>query len=216
MRVTIFGCGLTGLVTGWALADVGNEVLLVPGQGESVEAVRQLRLDFNEPGLGERLQEQFSQGRLAVSADQQQAFRHGEVFFVALAADRQDEAEQWLTALAISRDESLTVVNQSTFPVGAAERLRERMLLQREQQGIANDIYLLALPSFLQEGAAIQTFTRPKRILLGSDNEWGLRLVTELLRPFSRNQGQLMVMPTKAAEFTKYAINGMLATKLSF
>ena len=216
MRVTIFGCGLTGMVAGWALADVGNEVVLVPCGGESVEGLRRLQLDFNEPGLNDRLREQFAQGRLRVTDDRQAAFGHGEVFFLALPADRVEVAEQLLGELALAREDSLTVVNQSTFPVGAAARLRDMMLLQREQRGIASDIYLLALPSFLQEGAAIQTFTRPKRILLGSDDEWGLRLVSELLRPFSRNQGQLMVMSTRAAEFTKYAINGMLATKLSF
>jgi len=216
MRVTIFGCGLTGLVTGWALADVGNEVLLVPCEGESAAALQRLELDFNEPGLNDRLREQFAQGRLRISDQHDAAFRHGEVFFIALPADHQERAERILAALAVSRDEGLTVVNQSTFPVGAAARLRELMLLERESRGMVNDVYFLALPSFLQEGAAIQTFTRPKRILLGSDDEWGLRQVSELLRPFSRNQGQLLVMSTRAAEFTKYAINGMLATKLSF
>ncbi|WP_210397597.1 UDP-glucose dehydrogenase family protein [Motiliproteus sediminis] len=216
MRVSVYGAGLTGLVTAWALADVGNDVVLVACEGEELTALKRLQLGVNEPGLSERLAAQLAEGRLRFEDQWAAGFNHGDVHFVALAADRIALAEQLLAALALTRSESLTVVNQSTFPVGAARRLRELMLLERERQGLVDDVYFLALPSFLQEGAAIHNFTRPQRILLGSDDEWGLRLVAELLRPFCRNQGQLMVMSTKEAEFSKYAINGMLATKLSF
>ncbi len=135
--------------------------------------------------------------------------------FLALGSDQLALAEQLLTDLAVTQPNA-TVVNQSTFPVGTAERLRKHMQDVQAQQGLSGQVHLLSLPSILQEGAAISNFTRPHRIIVGADDAVGLQLLKDLMRPFSRNHDQLMVMSTKAAEFTKYAINGMLATKLSF
>ncbi|WP_207063975.1 UDP-glucose/GDP-mannose dehydrogenase family protein [Motiliproteus sp. SC1-56] len=216
MRVSVYGCGLIGLVTGVALADVGNDVVLVACEGEDIERLRAADISFEEPGLKERLQRELAAGRLRIAADRERGFEHGQVHMLAVTSDHYETGRELLVALATHRPDPITVVNQSTFSMGAALRLKEAMLAAREGEENLNDVYLLVLPSFLQEGAAIQGFTRPQRILLGADEEWGLQLVQELLRPFLRNQGRLLTMPTKAAEFTKYAINGMLATKLSF
>ncbi len=216
MKVSVYGCSLTGLVTAWALADVGNEVVVVPCAGEAIEPLREGRISLEEPGLGDKISAQLATGRLQFSDDPLPAFSHGQVHFVALASDQLEIAESLLLQLAEHASADVTVVNQSTFPVGSAKRLRQAMLEVRRGNGQAPDIHFLALPSVLQEGAAITNFTRPHRIIVGADDEFGLQLLAELLRPFSRNHDQLMVMSTKAAEFTKYAINGMLATKLSF
>ncbi len=215
MKVSVYGCSLTGLVTSWALADVGNEVVAVPFRPE-IEELRNGIVNSEEPGLGEKIRTQLGAGRLQFADNPELGFGHGQVHFLALASDQYELAKEILKGLAEYSKGPLIVVNQSTFPVGSAERLQTYMEDIQREQGRAPDIHCIALPSFLQEGAAIANFTRPGRIIIGSDDSFGLRQVVELLRPFNRNRDQLMMMTTKAAEFTKYAINGMLATKLSY
>ncbi|WP_421869919.1 UDP-glucose dehydrogenase family protein [Motiliproteus sp.] len=220
MRVSVYGSGLTALVTAWALADVGNEVLLWPGRQETLRKLRQLVLGFDEPGLKDRLKEQLITGRLLAAETEKHAFHHGQVHCLAYESNDQHRAETLCERLARQAETPIVLLNQSTFPVGTTERLQHMM--QQQRSGESGSVTCLALPSFLQEGAAIQGFTRPQRILLGSDScgtgadEVGLKRVQELLRPFNRNHERWLRMSTREAEFTKYAINGMLATKLSF
>ncbi|MEH6826033.1 MAG: nucleotide sugar dehydrogenase [Motiliproteus sp.] len=216
MRVSVYGSGLTALVTAWALADVGNEVRVLPGSAASLEALRRMQLPFDEPGLTERLQQQLDSGRLQLTDSESQAFSHGEIHCLALETDALAEAETLSVRLALVARTPITLINQSTFPVGTSQRLQQLMLEARTEQGLVADVACLSLPSFLQEGAAIHGFTRPQRILIGADNGAGLNKARELLRPFNRNNEQWLLMSTREAEFSKYAINGMLATKLSF
>lgn len=231
MRVSVYGSGLTALVTAWALADVGNEVRVLPGSATSQAELLRLALPFDEPGLTERLQQQLSSGRLQWAESEAQAFLHAEIHCLALETDELAFAEGLLARLALAASIPITLINQSTFPVGSTQRLQQLMCKHRaeqgfnqqgldqqgmDQQGREPQVACLSLPSFLQEGAAIQNFTRPSRILLGRDNDAGLTRARELLRPFNRNYDQWLLMSTREAEFSKYAINGMLATKLSF
>ena len=216
MRVSVYGCGLTALVSAWAFADVGNEVLLWPGQQESLAKLRRLVLDFDEPGLKDRLKQQLVTGRLLPAESEADAFSHAEVHCLALPANALTRAEALVERLAIGARAPIVVINQSTFPVGTTEQLQSRMRKVRKEHDLDAAVSCLSLPSFLQEGAAIQGFTRPKRILLGADDAEGLQQSRELLRPFNRSNEQWLLMSTREAEFTKYAINGMLATKLSF
>ncbi|MEH6469918.1 MAG: nucleotide sugar dehydrogenase [Halopseudomonas sp.] len=216
MRVSVYGSGLTALVTAWALADVGNEVLVRPADEESLADLCRLELAFDEPGLTERLEKQLAVGRLQWAESDSQAFCHGELHCLALEADGLSLAETLLSQLALTATTPITVINQTTFPVGTTERLQQLMRQAQAEHNLNQDVACLSLPSFLQEGAAIQGFTRPSRILLGIDNGSGLELARELLRPFNRNHEQWLLMSTREAEFSKYAINGMLATKLSF
>ncbi|OMH31843.1 UDP-glucose/GDP-mannose dehydrogenase family protein [Motiliproteus sp. MSK22-1] len=226
MKVSVYGSGLTGLVTACALADVGNDVAVIccdnsnfdknSDDKNTAEKLQNAVIGFEEPGLNQKLTNQLASGRLHITADVKKGFHHGQVHFIALSSDQLDHAKVLLSQLAKEISSTITVVNQSTFPVGSATRLKALMCELQEQRGVIPDIHVLALPSLLQEGAAIANFVRPQRILVGADDDWGLRLLTDLLRPFNRNHDQLIVMSTKAAEFTKYAINGMLATKLSF
>lgn len=221
MRVSVYGCSLTGLVTAWALADVGNDVVLLPRSNQSLVELRRLVLNFDEPELKDRLRQQLASGRLQLAETESQAFEHGELHCLALDADELDYARQLLQRLAVNAGAAIIVINQSTFPVGTTETFQQEMRQVRLQAGLDSDakyqqVACLSLPSFLQEGAAVQGFSRPHRILLGSDNGAGLREVRELLRPFNRSNEHWLLMSTREAEFTKYAINGMLATKLSF
>lgn len=221
MRVSVYGCSLTGLVTAWALADVGNEVVLLPAAAESLSQLRRLVLDFDEPGLKSRLRQQLASGRLILADNPEQAFAHGEVHCLALEADALSYAQQLLQLLAIRATSPIVVINQSTFPVGTTGQLQQLMRQARVDAGLDSvtkeqQVACLSMPSFLQEGAAVQGFLRPNRILLGSDGGAGLQQTRELLRPFNRSNEQWLMMSTREAEFTKYAINGMLATKLSF
>ncbi|MCW8883725.1 MAG: UDP-glucose/GDP-mannose dehydrogenase family protein [Motiliproteus sp.] len=215
MKVSVYGCGLTGLVTAWALADVGNDVVAISCDCEDIDRIRNGEIGFEEPGLSQKLLVEQQSGRLQIFSEIEKGFDHGQVHFLALGSNQLGLAERLLKELA-QREVETTVVNQSTFPVGTADRLRRLMRQEKDGLGMTSDVHFLSLPSILQEGAAIANFTRPHRIIVGSDDEAGLTLLTELMRPFSRNHDQLMVMSTRAAEFTKYAINGMLATKLSF
>ncbi|MFT6917006.1 MAG: UDPglucose 6-dehydrogenase [Motiliproteus sp.] len=220
MRVSVYGSGLTALVTAWALADVGNEVRVLPGSATSQADLLRLALPFDEPGLSERLQQQLNSGRLQWAETEARAFMHGEIHCLALETDELAFAEDLVARLALAASIPITLINQSTFPVGSTERLQQLMCKRAEQgldlQGLDPQVACLSLPSFLQEGAAIQNFTRPSRILLGTDSDSGLARARELLRPFNRNYDQWLLMSTREAEFSKYAINGMLATKLSF
>ena len=216
MRVSVYGSGLTALVTAWALADVGNEVRVLPSSESLRVDLDRLELPFDEPGLPERLQKQLTNGRLAFTDSESQLFAHGEVHCLALEADALEYATGLVIRLAVAAQTPITLINQSTFPVGSTQRLQQLMEQARTEQGLAAGVACLSLPSFLQEGAAIQGFTRPTRILLGADRDAGLNRARELLRPFNRNHEQWLLMSTREAEFSKYAINGMLATKLSF
>ncbi|MEH6629084.1 MAG: hypothetical protein V7739_21830, partial [Motiliproteus sp.] len=124
MKVSVYGCGLTGLVTAWALADVGNDVVAICCDCENIEQIKQGDVGFEEPGLSQKLQAQQQSGRLIISADVSDGFSHGQVHFLALGSNQLALAEQLLTDLAVTQPNA-TVVNQSTFPVGTAERLRK-------------------------------------------------------------------------------------------
>ncbi len=216
MKVSIYGCGLTGLVTAWALAEAGNDVLAMPCKGELAAALNEGGINVDEPSLSGKIRMQVEQGRLRFSTEQDEVFAHGHIHFLALPGDYYSAAQALLERLSVTVAGALTVVNQSTFPVGSTTKLAEKARAARQACGVEGDVDLLCLPSFMQEGSAIENFLRPNRILVGADGGHGLVQLKEVLRPFNRNHDQLMVMPTKAAEFTKYAINGMLATKLSF
>jgi len=216
MRVSVYGSGLTALVTAWALADVGNEVLVLPDSATSLAELQRLALPFDEPGLADRLRQQLSNGRLRWCVAESEVFTHGEVHCLALEADALAVGEALVKRLALAASTPIVLVNQSTFPVGSTQHLQQLMFQARSERGLNPDVVCLSLPSFLQEGAAILNFTRPQRILLGTDTNSGLQRVRELLRPFNRNHEQWLLMSTREAEFSKYAINGMLATKLSF
>jgi UDPglucose 6-dehydrogenase len=213
MHLDVYGDTLTALVTASALASTGHVVTLRVPPGVAADELDAGRLPFQEPGLDTLMDEQQQAGRLlrgeyeATSDDQVSAV------FLALSPSAQQAAEQIVDRLAARDGQSWLLVNQSNFPVGTSEQLQAR--LQRGA-GVTLNRAVICMPEMLQEGAALQSFMRPSHLLVGCDNEWAEGLIREILRPFNRLRENFRVMLPREAEFTKLAINGMLATRLGF
>ncbi|MFN3712862.1 MAG: UDP-glucose dehydrogenase family protein [Alcanivoracaceae bacterium] len=213
MHLDVYGDTLTALVTAAALASTGHVVTLRVPPGAAADELDAERLPFQEPGLDALMDEQQHAGRLqrgdfkATSDDQVDAV------FLALSPSAQSAAEQIVDRLAARAEQSWLVVNQSNFPVGTSEQLQIRL-----QRGAAVTVNraVICMPEMLQEGAALQSFMRPSHLLVGCDSDWAEQLIREILRPFSRLRENFRIMLPREAEFTKLAINGMLATRLGF
>ncbi|MEJ2346449.1 MAG: UDP-glucose/GDP-mannose dehydrogenase family protein [Gammaproteobacteria bacterium] len=223
MKVTIYGSGYVGLVTGACLAQVGNHVLCVDIDEAKTEALRQGRIPIYEPGLEEMVLENRAAGRLSFSSDPAEGAHHGLFQFIAVGTPPDEDGSADLQhVLAVARsigqhmDAEKIVVDKSTVPVGTADRVRAAVAAVLEERGEQLDFDVVSNPEFLKEGDAINDFMRPARIVVGADNERSAELLRALYGPFNRNHDRLIHMDVRSAELTKYAANAMLATKISF
>ncbi|ODC03423.1 NDP-sugar dehydrogenase [Terasakiispira papahanaumokuakeensis] len=213
MNLDIYGQGLCALVTAACMASTGHNVTLHLNSQALERALNDGEAIDREPGLALLIQEQRRSGRLVLPGESVSANTHSpRVIFVALPPDQQNDAMTLVQAIAEQTVGALLVVNQSTFPVGTTAQLHG--LIQHPSNDWPREV--VALPDLLQEGAALKGFTRPNQVLLGAESPWAERLIRELLRPFNRREDRIRVMGTREAEFTKLAITGMLATRLSF
>ena len=212
MQLVVAGSSLCAQVTAVGLASTGHEVLLYVDDKQHFSSLEQGYSLWREPGLDEFLSEQLNSGRLTVSLDYTPTNNTQRVF-LAMAPNQQDEAALLIKKLGGVPEADVLLVNQSTFPVGTTEYLEA--LLQTSGSSTAKR-FAVSLPDLMQEGSAIMGFTRPNHLLLGSASSWAEAEVREILRPFNRRRDNLMVMTPREAEFTKLAITGMLATRLSF
>lgn len=210
MKLTVAGHNLCAQVTAAAFASTGHQVSLLVTHAEHRAALAQGISLWREPGLDALLKEQLVSGRLQL-IDQPEA--PISILFLSLEPNQLAEAEALVDCLAQLPDQSVLLVNQTTFPVGTSEALEARLNAHASQ---TRQRAVVSLPDLLQEGAAISGFTRASRLLLGCTSEWAETQVRELLRPFNRRSDHLRVMTPREAEFTKLAITGMLATRLSF
>lgn len=215
MKVTVFGCELSGLVTAGALAHAGNHVMSLPVGNVKVEDLRAGRLPREEPGLDTLIAQQCREGRLSFESDWELGLRHGEVLILSTPSWRIDRAEALIKLIGETAKSDVLVVNQSTFPLGTADRFEAKLKLALAERGVVAKVAVVAMPDFISEGSAIENFMRPDRIVLGGSDEASLRLMRDLLRPFNRMTDQIKVMSTRAAEYTKYAVNALLATRIS-
>ena len=215
MRVSVFGCELTGLVTASALAHVGNDVMALPVGHVKVDDLRAGRLPREEPGLDALIDQQVREGRLQFEADWAKGLQHGEVLIMATPSWRMDRAEALIKQIGETMRGDILVVNQSTFPIGTADRFQAKLKLSLAERGVVANVSVVAMPDFISEGSAIDNFMRPDRIVLGCDDADSIRVMRDLLRPFNRMTDQIKVMSTRAAEYTKYAVNALLATRIS-
>ncbi|MEA2595864.1 MAG: UDPglucose 6-dehydrogenase [Thermomicrobiales bacterium] len=223
MHVTVFGTGYVGLVTGTCFADVGNDVLCVDIDRDRIDRLNAGEVPIYEPGLAEMVGRNRRAGRLAFSTDPAVGVAHGEVVFICVGTPPLPDGSSDLRAVeSVARTigelmtEPKTVVTKSTVPVGTSDRVRAivgRALAARE---VAIPFEVVSNPEFLKEGAAIDDFMKPDRIVVGSDSPRAIEVMRELYAPFNRNHSRLMVMDVRSSEFTKYAANAMLATKISF
>mgnify|MGYP003945390815 CR=1 FL=1 len=223
MKVTIFGTGYVGLVTGACLAEMGNHVLCVDIDAAKVERLKRGEIPIYEPGLESIVQRNHAGGRLDFTTEAAPAIAHGELIFIAVGTPPDEDGSADLqyvqkVASTIGRhlDRYAVVVNKSTVPVGTADRVREAVAAELAARQATVEFDVVSNPEFLKEGAAVEDCLRPDRIIVGASSERAVALLRKLYAPFNRNHDRMVVMDERSAELTKYAANAMLATKISF
>jgi UDPglucose 6-dehydrogenase len=223
MKVSIVGTGYVGLVTGACLADMGNHVLCLDVDAAKVAALNAGQVPIHEPGLEPVVQRNRAAGRLSFSTDVAASVAHGVLQLIAVGTppgqDGSADLQHVLAAAgAIGRhmDGYRVVVDKSTVPVGTADKVKEEIQKELGKRGVKFPFSVVSNPEFLKEGAAVEDFMRPDRIIIGSDDERATALLRELYAPFQRNHDRLMLMGVRSAELAKYAANAMLATRISF
>lgn len=223
MRLTIFGSGYVGLVSGACFAEVGNHVLCVDVDERKVERLKRGESPIYEPGLAELLKKNLAAGRLQFTTNAEEGVRHGLFQMIAVGTPPdEDGAADLKHVLDVAEDiarhmtEYRIVVTKSTVPVGTAYKVTARIEATLKARGAALEFDVVSNPEFLKEGAAIGDFLKPDRIIVGTDNLRTGELLRLLYDPFTRNHERMIVMDVQSAELTKYAANAMLATKISF
>ena len=223
MKVTIFGTGYVGLVTGTCLAEMGNHVVCVDVDASKVERLKKGDVPIYEPGLEPMVIRNHAEGRLDFTTDAAPAIAHGDVVFIAVGTPPDEDGSadlQYVLAVANTIgdhiDRYTIVVNKSTVPVGTADRVRAAVAERLKQRGVDVPFDVVSNPEFLKEGDAVEDCMRPDRIVVGSSSERAIERLRKLYAPFNRNHDRMVVMDERSAELTKYAANAMLATKISF
>ena len=223
MKVTVIGSGYVGLVTAACLADLGNDVFCHDVDDAKIDLLKDGGLPIHEPGLGEVVKRNVAGERLRFGTDPHEAAIHGKVQFIAVGtppnSDGSADLQYVLAAareLGRNMDGDRVVVNKSTVPVGTARAVAKVIDEELQRRGVAYRCSVVSNPEFLKEGAAVEDFMRPDRIVIGSDDDAATAVMRRLYAPFERNHAKVMVMDTASAELTKYAANAMLATRISF
>ncbi|WP_372999784.1 UDP-glucose dehydrogenase family protein [Marinobacter sp.] len=223
MRITIFGTGYVGLVTGACLADVGHHVLCMDVDKGKIEKLENGQIPIFEPGLETIVRHTVEAGRLSFTTNTEEAVRHATLQIIAVGTPPDEDGSadlQYVTAVARSigeyMDDYKVVVDKSTVPVGTGDKVRAALRAQLDRRGLELDFDVVSNPEFLKEGAAVNDFMKPDRIVVGTDSERAAELLREVYYPFNRNHDRMIFMDLRSAELTKYAANAMLATKISF
>jgi len=223
MKITIFGTGYVGLVTGTCLAEVGNEVLGVDIDERKIAMLQQGKTPIYEPGLEDLLRSNLEAGRLSFTTDAAAGVAHGLFQFIAVGTPPEEDGSadlQYVLAVARTIGEHMEcyriIVDKSTVPVGTADRVRQEVTEALTRRSVETEFDVVSNPEFLKEGAAIDDFMKPDRIVVGTDNPRTTELLRALYAPFNRNHDRMIAMDIRSAELTKYAANAMLATKISF
>jgi len=223
VRVTVFGSGYVGLVTGACFAEAGNHVVCVDIDAGKVARLQQGDIPIHEPGLDVLVKRNFEKGRLKFTTDAEEGIRHGLFQFIAVGTPPEEDGSADLShVLAVAETigrhmtEYRVVVDKSTVPVGTADKVRERIDQTLGERGVKIEFDVVSNPEFLKEGAAIADFMKPDRVVVGTDNPRTAELLKTLYDPFTRSRDRMIVMDVRSAELTKYAANAMLATKISF
>lgn len=224
MKVTAIGAGYVGLVTGACLAEMGNHVVCVDVNPDRIRILNDGGIPIHEPGLLEVVRRNVAGGRLQFTTDVDAAVQHGTLLFIGVGTPPDEDGSadlQYVVAAARSIGRRMTdykvIVDKSTVPVGTADKVRAAVKEELVKRGLGGMAYaVVSNPEFLKEGAAVEDFMKPDRIIVGSDDEQATLLMRALYAPFNRTQDRMLVMDVRSAEFTKYAANAMLATRISF
>ncbi|RRJ84342.1 UDP-glucose dehydrogenase family protein [Aestuariirhabdus litorea] len=223
MKLTIFGTGYVGLVTGACLAEVGHDVLCVDVDEAKIAGLQQGEIPIYEPGLDVLVQRNHKLGRLDFTTDVRRGVEYATVQFIAVGTPPDEDGSadlQYLLTVAREIGRYMTgnrlVIDKSTVPVGTADKVRAAISAQLAERGLELPFDVVSNPEFLKEGAAIDDFMKPDRIVVGTENEQSRALMKKLYAPFNRSSDRMVYMDLRSAELTKYAANAMLATKISF
>lgn len=223
MKVTVIGTGYVGLVTGACLSEMGNHVVCLDVDERKIRILQDGGIPIHEPGLKEIVQRNVAAGRLQFTTDIAAAVAHGTLQFIGVGTPPDEDGSadlQYVLAAATNIGRHMTdykvIVDKSTVPVGTADKVREAVKAALAARGLQMDFAVVSNPEFLKEGAAVEDCMRPDRIIVGADDERAILLMRALYTPFMRNHDRLLAMDIRSAEFTKYAANAMLATRISF
>ncbi len=219
----MIGTGYVGLVTGTCFAEVGNHVMCLDVDAGKIETLNRGGVPIHEPGLQDMIRRNVAGGRLRFTTDIDAAVTHGTLQFIAVGTPPdEDGSADMQYVIAAARNigsrmvDSKVIVDKSTVPVGTADRVRETIAAELARRGVDLSFAVASNPEFLKEGAAVEDFMRPDRVVIGSDDERAIGLLRAVYAPFQRNHERLLVMDVRSAELTKYAANAMLATRISF
>ncbi|MEK7828639.1 MAG: UDP-glucose/GDP-mannose dehydrogenase family protein, partial [Deltaproteobacteria bacterium] len=229
MNICVIGTGYVGLVAGTCFADSGNDVVCVDIDAGKIEKLNRGKIPIYEPGLEELVKRNVKEGRLKFTTDISSAVRESLVCFIAVGTPSgEDGSADMKYVLEASReigkamDGYRVIVDKSTVPVGTAEKVRAAIQDELDKRGLGTDFKsvpsfdVVSNPEFLKEGAAIDDFMKPDRVVIGTDSEKAKEAMRELYEPFVRTGNPILFMDIRSAEVTKYAANAMLATKISF
>ncbi|MBK1687674.1 UDP-glucose dehydrogenase family protein [Rubrivivax gelatinosus] len=223
MKVTVVGTGYVGLVTGACLSEMGNHVVCLDVDERKIRILNEGGIPIHEPGLEEIVRRNVAAGRLQFTTDIPSAVAHGTLQFIGVGTPPDEDGSadlQYVLAAARNIGRHMTdhkvIVDKSTVPVGTAAKVRDAVREVLAERGVDIEFSVVSNPEFLKEGAAVEDCMRPDRIVVGADDERAVLLMRALYTPFMRNHDRLLVMDLPSAEFTKYAANAMLATRISF
>jgi UDPglucose 6-dehydrogenase len=223
MKITMVGTGYVGLVTGTCLAEVGNDVLCLDVDARKIATLNEGGVPIHEPGLEAMIGRNVAAGRLAFTTDVDAAVAHGALQFIAVGTPPDEDGSadmQYVLAAARNIGQRMTefkiVVDKSTVPVGTADRVRAAIAEELAARRAAIAFAVVSNPEFLKEGAAVEDFMKPDRVVIGADDERAIAAMRAVYAPFMRNHERLLVMDARSAELTKYAANAMHATRISF
>ncbi|MEO6118146.1 MAG: UDP-glucose/GDP-mannose dehydrogenase family protein [Methylotenera sp.] len=223
MKISVIGTGYVGLVSGTCMAEVGNDVLCLDLDPAKIKILEDGDIPIHEPGLLEMVRRNVAAGRLKFTTDVEQAAQHGTVQFIAVGTPPDEDGSadlQYVVAAARNIGKHMTdykvIVDKSTVPVGTADKVKAAIAEELALRNVQLPYSVVSNPEFLKEGAAVDDFMRPDRIIVGAEDEKAIQLMRTLYAPFQRNHERLVMMDVRSAELTKYAANAMLATRISF
>ncbi len=223
MKICIFGAGYVGLVAAACFAESGNSVITVDVDEARIEGLKQGIIPIYEPGLKEMVLRNQAEGRLSFTSDAIAAVQASLVSFIAVGTPPGEDGSadlKYVLGVARQIGQAMTgfkiIVDKSTVPVGTADKVRQAIAAELAARGVDLEFDVVSNPEFLKEGAAIEDFMKPDRVVIGTDNVRTAELMKELYDPFMRKQNRMIVMDIRSAEMTKYAANAMLATRISF
>jgi len=223
MNITVIGSGYVGLVSGTCLAELGNNVLCLDVDPKKISMLQKGEVPIYEPGLEELIKRNVASGRLRFTTDITESVAHGFIQMIAVGTPPDEDGSadlQYVLAAAKAIGSAMTdykvIVDKSTVPVGTADKVRSVIQEELDKRGVRAEFSVVSNPEFLKEGAAIDDFNRPDRIIIGADDELAIEHMRKMYAPFQRNHDRVVVMDVRSAELTKYAANAMLATRISF